>query len=119
MAARERVTQLIEWVQTGRAMEAYREFYAPDAVMQENDEPPRTNVEQSIERQATLTKNITLNEFRADSVLVDGDRAAIVWVLDATTPDGKNFHQEEVAVSTWKDGKIVHERFFYKPGVPK
>ena len=119
MDIRERVKQLIEWTQTGRAMEAYREFYAPDVVMQENDETPRTNVEQSIERQATLTKGITLNYFRADSVLVDGDKAAIVWILDATLPDGRNFHQEEVAVSTWKDGKIIHERFFYKPGVPK
>jgi ketosteroid isomerase-like protein len=47
------------------------------------------------------------------TVVVEGDRAVLNWVLDYTTADGKQYHMDEVAVQTWRDGKIVHERFIY------
>ena len=39
MDTRERVDQLTELVRTGKAEEAFHTFYAPDVVMQENNEP--------------------------------------------------------------------------------
>ncbi|MBC8101912.1 MAG: nuclear transport factor 2 family protein [Cytophagales bacterium] len=118
---REKVRHLTELVTTGRANEAYRTYYAPDVVMQENGETPRTSLQASIDRQDQATTGVTVNEFAPRSIVVDGSHAAIEWVIDITTPDGSHIHIEEFALQTWKDGKIVQERFYYDPSqsVPK
>jgi hypothetical protein len=41
MPSRERVAALIEHVEQGKYVEALQEFYADDATMQENGNPPR------------------------------------------------------------------------------
>jgi ketosteroid isomerase-like protein len=121
MDTRERVMELTELVRTGRANEAYHKFYAPDVVMQENNEPPRTSLQASIDRQDKGTAGVTVNEFAPRNIVVDGDHAAIEWVLDITAPDGSHIHVEEFALQTWKDGKIIRERFYYDPSqfIPK
>lgn len=35
--------------------------------------------------------------------------------IEATTKDGYRFRLEELGLQTWKDGKIIHERYFYDP----
>lgn len=115
MDTRERVMQLTALVQAGKANEAYHTFYAPDVIMQENNEPPRTSLQASIDRQAKGTEGVTVNEFAPRNIVVEGDHAAIEWVLDITAPNGAHIHVEELALQTWKDGKIVHERFYYDP----
>jgi ketosteroid isomerase-like protein len=35
--------------------------------------------------------------------------------LDATYTNGRRLRLDEVSVRTWRDGKIVKERFYYKP----
>ena len=37
-------------------------------------------------------------------------------VMDATIKGSGRTTMEEVQVQTWKDGQIVHEKFFYKGG---
>ena len=121
MDLRETVLHLTELVKTGQAEEAYRTYYAPDVQMQENNEPPRTSVQASIDRQNNAVAGTTVNEFAPRSITVDGDRVAIEWVIDITAPDGSTVHVEEVAVQTWRDGKVVKERFYYDPSqfIPK
>jgi ketosteroid isomerase-like protein len=115
MDIRESVLKIAELVSTGRADEAYRTYYVPDVVMQENSEPPRTSLQASIDRQTQATTGVTVNEFAPRAIVIDGDHAAIEWVIDITTPDGSRIHIEEFALQTWKDGKIVRERFYYDP----
>ena len=50
---------------------------------------------------------------RPASVVVEGDRAVINWVFDYTTSDGQRYRMDEIAVQTWRNGKIVHERYIY------
>lgn len=121
MNTRERVEHLTELVRTGKADEAYHTYYAPDVMMQENNEPPRTSLQASIDRQTQATAGVTVNEFAPRKIVVEGDHAANEWVLDISTPDGQHIHVEELALQTWKDGKIIHERFYYDPSqfIPK
>lgn len=121
MTRREQVEHLTELVRTGRANEAYHTYYAPDVIMQENNEPARTSVQASIDRQNNATAGVTVNEFAPRRIAVEGDTVAIEWVLDISIPDGSHLHVEEVAFQTWKDDKIVQERFYYDPSqfIPK
>lgn len=115
MDTRESVMRLTELVKAGRAEEAYRTFYAPDVVAQENNEPPRTSLQASIDRQMQATAGATINEFAPRTIVVEGDHVALEWVLDITTADGGRIYAEELALQTWKDGKIIKERFYYDP----
>ena len=89
MDTRERVDQLTELVRTGKAEEAFHTFYAPDVVMQENNEPPRTSLQASVDRQTQATAGVTVNEFAPRTIVVEGDHAAIAWVIDVTAPTGR------------------------------
>jgi ketosteroid isomerase-like protein len=33
--------------------------------------------------------------------------------------DGKSYRTDQVAVQTWRDGKIVNEKFYYDTGATK
>lgn len=46
-------------------------------------------------------------------MLVDGDQSVIEMHLEVTTVDGYRIRLEEVGMQTWRDGRIVHERYFY------
>ena len=35
--------------------------------------------------------------------------------LEITTIDGYRIHIEELGLQTWREGRIVHERYFYDP----
>jgi hypothetical protein len=36
--------------------------------------------------------------------------------MDITFKNGFHMKATQIAVRTWKDGKVVHERFFYNKG---
>jgi len=114
MSTRERVEMLIAMAERGQFLEAIQEFYAEDATMQENDKPPRVGLAALLEnerRVLTSLKEIRVN--RADSFVVDGDRAAINWVYLFIDAEGRELRRDEIAYQVWQNGKIVRERFYY------
>jgi hypothetical protein len=113
-STRERVQGLIALAEQGKFLEAIQEYYAEDATMQENEQPPRVGLTALLENERRVLasiKEIRIN--RADSFVVDGDRAAINWVYHFIDDHGRDFHRDELAYQVWQDGKIIRERFFY------
>ena len=114
MPARERVLELVRYVEAGRIPEAIREFYAKDVTMQENRQPPTVGKAANLVRELAFGDSVERwHEVRARSFAVDGDQALIEWVFDYTTKEGRRIRMEEIAQQTWRDGKIERERFFY------
>jgi len=115
-STRERVQKLIAMAEQGKFLEAIQEFYAEDATMQENNQPPRVGLAALLENERRVLaslKEIRVN--RAESFIVDGDRSAINWVYHFIDSQGRDFRRNEMAYQVWRDGKIISERFFY-PG---
>ncbi len=105
---------LNEAVLSGKAMEAFEQYYADDVVMQENSEAPR--VGKDANRKAELEFFASLEAFHEGKVVssaVNGDVTFGEWYTDVTFKGGHRAKIAQVAVRRWKDGKIVHERFFY------
>jgi ketosteroid isomerase-like protein len=114
MSTQQRVQELISYVEQGRILDALDEFYADDVVMQDNHNPPTVGKAANVERERALLAGIAeVHENRAGAVLVDGDRAAINWRFEFTGADGRRYRFDQVALQTWRDGRIVRERFFY------
>lgn len=114
MSTRERVEELIRYVQAGRIPEAIEEFYAEEAIMQENRQPPTVGKAANLARERAFRDSVLRwHEVSARSVAVEGDRALIEWVFDYTTREGRRIRMEEIAQQTWREGRIARERFFY------
>ena len=113
MTTKQRVQQLIDYVHAGRMLEAIEEFYADDVVMQENLAAPTVGHAANLERERAFYGSVDLHQLRAQSFVVDGDRATINWLLEFTGTDGKRYRIDEMATQTWRGDKIVHERFIY------
>jgi hypothetical protein len=119
MNTRESVMALLELVKNRASVEeVYETFYHEDCVSQENLLPPRKGRALSIERQNKVNAALQeIHDFGIGAVLVDGDQSVIQWYFETTTVDGFRGRLDELALHTWKDGKIVHERFFYDASV--
>lgn len=117
MSDNNRIHELLEFFKTNPPPEeVYERYYDENVVVQENMQPPRVGRALSIERQKLMNANVKeIHYFKIGAVLVDGDRSMVEMHLDATTLDDYRIHIEEVGLQTWKDGRIIHERYFYDP----
>lgn len=111
---RQQIDALNAMILSGKAMEAFEQFYADDVVMQENDQPPTIGKAANRKREEEFFSKIT--EFRGATVeaVTAGDNVTMVlWHNDYTHADWGKRTYHQVAVQEWKNGKIVRERFYY------
>ena len=110
----QRLLDLINHIQQGKIVEALHEFYDTDTVMQDNANPPTKGLAANIEREKQFNsgdKEWKGYHVRASTV---GDNVTFYEaIVDFVTLDGQWMHLEQVSVAKWKNGKIVHERFYY------
>ncbi|HTK54330.1 MAG TPA: nuclear transport factor 2 family protein [Gemmatimonadaceae bacterium] len=116
MSIKPQVLDLIGLVENGQMLEAMNRYYAEDVAMQENVSPPTVGFAENYAREEAFYGSLAALKFNLVSVVVEGDRAAINWVFDYTTAEGTQYRMDEIAIQTWRDGKVVHERYIYDPG---
>ncbi len=101
-------------VMEGKAMEAFEKYYGDDVVMQENENPPTVGKAANRERELDFMAKVV--EFRGialKNVAFGEDVIISEWFADYTHKEwGKQTH-DQVSVQKWKDGKVVHERYYY------
>ena len=116
MPTRERLQSLINYVLAGKSVEACEEFYADDVVTQENDGDECVGIAANVARQKERMGQVgEVVDMRCDSYVLDGDRVAINWVLEAVSIEGHRFVLDEIAYQRWRGDEIVRERFYYNP----
>jgi len=109
--------QLNQQIQAGAILEAFEQFYGDEVVMQENSEAPKLGKDAC--RQAELAALGAIEQFHGVRLLgsaVNGDVSYSEWEFDATYKGAARTKLTQVAARRWKDGKIVHERFYYHKG---
>ena len=60
-----------------------------------------------------FVSNVTFHGVALGRVLVDGDSSAYEMTLEFTPKGGGRVVQRQVAVQSWRDGKIVRETFYH------
>lgn len=114
---RERLQDLIGYIKEGRILDAMTEFYDGEALMQENTQAPTLGRAANIEREKQFMKGVKEWKNAQFTAVGGGDQVTFYEaVLDWIGSDGTPVHREQVAVQRWRDGKIVHERFYYDTG---
>lgn len=109
-----RLQDLHNHIRQGKIFEAFHEFYDTDAVMQENANPPTKGLAANIEREKEFMNGV--KEWKGFNVTASGvgdDETFYEAAVDFVTKNGQHMHLEQVSVAKWRNGKIVHERFYY------
>jgi len=111
--------KLVEYCRTGKFENAYGELYAPNAVSIEMDGvpgyPARVEGMEAIAKKSQAWQEM-VEEFHGMEVsdpIVAGDRFTCSMVMDIKMKGRERSKDEEIALYTVKDGKIVEEQFFY------
>lgn len=112
----DRLEDLFAYIREGRILDAINEFYAEDAAMQENDQPPTVGRKANFEREKQFIS--TVKEWKRFDVTAKGvgdDVTFYETVMDWVATDGTPVHVEQVVVAKWQDGQIIHERYYHNP----
>jgi len=99
----------------GKALEAFEELYDEDVVMQENSEPEYRG--KAFNRQREIEFLQSVEAWHGGEVLAsaaNGDVSFSEWTMDVSLKGVGRITMAQVAVRRWKNGKIVHERFYHK-----
>jgi hypothetical protein len=107
--------ELNNLILTGRALEAMERFYAHDCAMQENLDAPMVGLQANLQREKEFFGMVEKYDGKLVSQAVGDDVTTTEWLSDVTLKNGFHYVAAQVAVRKWKDGKIVSERFYYKP----
>ena len=113
----QRLNDLFSYIRQGKIIEAMTEFYDKDAKMQENANPPTVGLAANVEREKQFMSGVKeWKGFKVTASAVGDNVTFYECSLDFIATSGQSVHMEQVVVSRWNNGKIVHERFYYDTG---
>jgi ketosteroid isomerase-like protein len=113
----QRLQDLLNHIRQGKIIEAMNEFYDKDTVMQNNANPPTKGLAANIEREKQFMSGV--KEWKGFTVTASGVGDNVTFYESTSnfvTTGGQPVHLEQVSVAKWKNGKIVHERFYSDTG---
>ena len=114
MSIKTQVQAVIDGILSGKILETFDAYYADDVVMSENQIEERVGKAVNREYEIKFLDNVLeFHGAQIGRVIVDGDHAAAEWSFDITFKDGNRVKMQQVAVQTWKDGKIIREDFYH------
>ncbi|MFC3227768.1 nuclear transport factor 2 family protein [Marinibaculum pumilum] len=112
----ERVDAFARLVEVGDFIAAIEGFYAEDAWMQENADPPRRGRNNLIAHERRVMAAFPqVTARRLGPALIAGDTVAMRWRFEMRPAEGPPRRFEEVSWQLWRDDRIAEERFFYDP----
>ena len=99
------VEDLIAKVVGGRALEAFDRYYADDVTMQENEQPPRAGKAacRAFEEDF-LSKIKAVRTYVCDGYVISGNKAFIVYRIDADRAEWGTLNISEVAIVARQSG---------------
>ena len=106
--------RLNQMVLEGSILEAFDRFYDDNVVMQENALTPTAGKAANRAREVKFVESI--EQFHGAQMLGSGtsaDRSYSEWLMDVTFKGGIRVKLEQVAARQWRNGKVIHERFYF------
>ena len=107
--------ELNQLIQTGRGFpDGFDKFYADDVVMVEGNGEEYKGKDRNRKREEEFLAGVA--EFHGATLVSSGvgsDVGFSEWQFDLTFKNGHRAKMEQIARRRWKDGKVVHERFYY------
>ena len=113
MSIRDNVQSVIDGILKGDILGTFDQWYADDVVMSENGMDERIGKAANRAYEEAFVNGVEFHGVELGTVIVDGDNAAIEWAFDLKPKGGERIVQNQVAIQTWGNGKIVREVFYH------
>lgn len=98
----------------GKFLEAMEQFLDDDVVLQEGEGEPKRGKQACIDFEAKVLEDVAaFGGYHVSSVGFGGDTTYYQAVMEYTLHDGTEVRVDQCVVDTWRDGKIVSERFYH------
>lgn len=98
----------------GKFLDAMDRFLADDVVLQEGDSEPKHGKQFCMDFEAKVLEDVAaFGGYTVTSVGFGDDTTYYQAVMEYTTKDGTEVRVDQCVVDTWRDGKIVSERFYH------
>ncbi len=109
-----RLDELLHYLREGRILDAMTEFYAENVITEKPACGSTKGLPANIEREKQFVQSVRdFRNFLVPHSATSPNTAIYETIMDWVDTQGKDHHVEQVSVQTWKNGKIVHERFYY------
>lgn len=106
--------ELNQTILAGQIMEAFERFFAEDCAMQENDHEPTLGKEANRQRELDFLAAVEqVHKIELGATAVGDGVSFSEWVFDLTMKGGDRKKLTQTSVRRWRDGQVVHERFYY------
>lgn len=121
MTLLEMATRMQDLAHSPDILDAVDQYYADDVTVVEATGETATGKETQKGRVQEFFKSVKTMHGGGVTAIAANETAPGTGVVFVETSDDIDFHEggrmqfEEVAVQTWENGKIVHERFYYTP----
>lgn len=107
--------KLNDLILAGKVLEGFEEFYDDNVVMQENSDPETRGKDANRKREQEFLASVEAwHSGEVLSVAAGADISFSEWRMDVTLKGVGRIALDQVAVRRWKNGKVVHERFYHK-----
>ncbi len=113
MSAGDNVQAVIDGILSGDILGTFDTWYHDDVVMSENGADERVGKAACRVYEEQFVNNVEFHGAEVGRVVVDGDQSAVEWSLDFTPKGAERMVQKQVALQTWKDGKVIREDFYH------
>ena len=108
------LNQLLGLLEKGEFIEGMETFFAPDVTIQEVGQAPKSGRDLTIAVEKELLEGVSeFIQYTAHSIGAGGDKTFYEATMEFKTKDGQHVTQNQAVVTTWKDGKIVDERYYH------
>jgi hypothetical protein len=113
MSVHEHVQAVIDGILAGKILETFDKYYADDVIMSENGVEERVGKAANRAYEEGFVNSVEFHGATVGRVVVEGEHAAVEWIFDFTPKGGERVTQKQVAVQTWKGGRIIREDFYH------
>ena len=105
---------LLGMLAQGQFVEGMEAFFDPEVTIQEVGQTPKTGRDATIAFEKELLAGVSeFIQYSAHSKGAGGDQTYYEATMEFKTKDGQHVVQNQAVVTTWKDGKIVDERYYH------
>lgn len=109
-----RLDSLLEMLAKGQFVEGMEAFFDPNVTIQEVGQAPKTGRDLTISVEQEILSDVAeFIQYSAHSKGAGGDKTFYEATMEFKTKSGEHVVQNQAVVTTWKDGKIVDERYYH------
>lgn len=110
----QKINDMNDLILQGKAMEAFEKYYHQDVEMQENEAMSTLGKDANRRREKEFYSSITAFRGARPLKIAIGESLTMVeWQYDYTHREWGVRNYKQVSIQQWKDGQIIHEKFYY------